>query len=78
VPEQVSSAQRDAIKAREDKERLGLEAQAYANDILPKAKGSAARQMEDAQAYKARIVADAEGEAQRFVKLLQPTSVRRA
>jgi modulator of FtsH protease HflK len=71
VPEQVSSAQRDAIKAREDKERLGLEAQAYANDILPKAKGSAARQMEDAQGYKARIVADAEGEAQRFVKLLQ-------
>ncbi len=71
VPEQVSSAQRDAIKAREDKERLGLEAQAYANDILPKAKGSAARQMEDAQAYKARIVADAEGEAQRFLKLLQ-------
>jgi membrane protease subunit HflK len=71
VPDQVSSAQRDAIKAREDKERLGLEAQAYANDILPKARGSAARQMEDAQAYKARIVADAEGEAQRFVKLLQ-------
>jgi membrane protease subunit HflK len=71
VPEQVSSAQRDAIKAREDKERLGLEAQAYANDILPKAKGSAARQMEDSQAYKARIVADAEGEAERFLKLLQ-------
>jgi membrane protease subunit HflK len=71
VPEQVSSAQRDAIKAREDKERLGLEAQAYANDILPKARGSAARQLEDAQAYKARIVADAEGEAERFVKLLQ-------
>jgi len=71
VPEQVSSAQRDAIKAREDKERLALEAQAYANDILPKAKGSAARQMEDSQAYKARIVADAEGEAERFAKLLQ-------
>jgi membrane protease subunit HflK len=71
VPEQVSSAQRDAIKAREDKERLGLEAQAYANDILPKARGSAARQAEDAQAYKARIVADAEGEAERFVKLLE-------
>jgi membrane protease subunit HflK len=71
VPEQVSSAQRDAIKAREDKERLGLEAQAYANDILPKARGSAARQLEDAQAYKARIVADAEGEAERFLKLLQ-------
>jgi membrane protease subunit HflK len=71
VPEQVSSAQRDAIKAREDKERLGLEAQAYANDILPKAKGSAARQAEDAQGYKARIVADAEGEAQRFAQLLE-------
>jgi membrane protease subunit HflK len=70
VPEQVQTAQRDAIKAREDKERLALEAQAYANDILPKAKGSAARQMEDSQAYKARIVADAEGEAERFSKLL--------
>ncbi len=44
VPEQVQSSQRDAIKAREDRERLALEAQAYANDILPKAKGSAARQ----------------------------------
>jgi modulator of FtsH protease HflK len=63
VPEQVQSSQRDAIKAREDRERLALEAQAYANDILPKAKGSAARQSEDAIAYKARIVAEAEGEA---------------
>jgi membrane protease subunit HflK len=71
VPEQVQTSQRDAIKAREDKERLGLEAQAYANDILPKAKGSASRQAEDAQAYKARIVADAEGEAARFAKLLE-------
>lgn len=71
VPEQVQSSQRDAIKAREDKERLALEAQAYANDILPKAKGSAARQVEDASAYRARIVADAEGEAERFSKLLQ-------
>jgi membrane protease subunit HflK len=70
VPDQVSNAQRDAIKAREDKERLALEAQAYSNDILPKAKGSASRQLEDAQGYKARIVADAEGEAERFAKLL--------
>jgi membrane protease subunit HflK len=76
VPEQVQSSQRDAIKAREDRERLALEAQAYANDILPKAKGSAARQSEDAIAYKARITADAEGEAQRFSKLLE--SYRRA
>jgi membrane protease subunit HflK len=71
VPEQVQSSQRDAIKAREDKERLALEAQAYANDILPKARGSASRQSEDASAYKARIVADAEGEAQRFAQLLE-------
>jgi membrane protease subunit HflK len=70
VPEQVATAQRDAIKAREDKERLALEAQAYSNDILPKARGSAARQVADAQAYRARIVADAEGEAERFSKLL--------
>jgi membrane protease subunit HflK len=70
VPEQVATAQRDAIKAREDKERLALEAQAYANDILPKARGSAARQLEDAQAYKSRITADAEGEAERFSMLL--------
>lgn len=70
VPEQVQSSQRDAIKAREDRERLALEAQAYANDILPKAKGSAARQSEDAAAHKARVVADAEGEAQRFSLLL--------
>jgi membrane protease subunit HflK len=70
VPDQVATAQRDAIKAREDRERLALEAQAYANDIIPKARGSAARQLEDAQAYKARIVADAEGEAERFSKLL--------
>ncbi len=71
VPDQVQTSQRDAIKAREDKERLGLEAQAYANDILPKARGSATRQTEDAQAYRTRIVADAEGEAARFSKLLE-------
>jgi membrane protease subunit HflK len=70
VPEQVQTSQRDAIKAREDKERLALEAQAYANDILPKAKGSAARQLEESRAYKARIEADAQGEAERFSKLL--------
>ncbi|NJD30736.1 MAG: FtsH protease activity modulator HflK [Gammaproteobacteria bacterium] len=69
VPEQVQTSQRDAIKAREDKERLALEAQAYSNDILPKAKGSAARLLADSQAYKARIVADAEGEASRFSQL---------
>ena len=71
VPDQVRPAQQDAIKAREDKERLALEAQAYANDILPKARGTAARRVQDAQAYRARVVADAEGEAQRFAQLLE-------
>jgi len=70
VPDPVAPSQQDAIKAREDKERLALEAQAYANDILPKARGAAARELQDAQAYKARKVADAEGETQRFTQLL--------
>ena len=70
VPDPVAPSQQDAIKAREDKERLALEAQAYANDILPKARGAAARELQDAQAYKARKIADAEGETQRFTQLL--------
>jgi membrane protease subunit HflK len=74
VPDQVRPAQQDAIKAREDKERLALEAQAYANDILPKARGAAARRIQDAQAYRARVIADAEGEAQRFTQLLEAYS----
>lgn len=70
VPDPVAPAQQDAIKAREDKERLSLEAQSYANDILPKAGGSAARMLQDAQAYRAQKIANAEGESQRFLKLL--------
>jgi membrane protease subunit HflK len=49
---------------------MGLAAEAYANDILPKARGAAARQLQDAEAYRARVVADAEGEADRFVQIL--------
>lgn len=70
VPEQVAPSQQDAIKAREDKVRYSLEAQAYANDILPKAKGSAGRMIQDAEAYKAQKIADATGESERFLKLL--------
>lgn len=69
-PSQVEAAVQDAIKAREDKERLAFEAQSYANDILPKARGEAVRRMQDAQAYKAQVIADAEGEASRFEQLL--------
>ena len=69
-PQQVEAAVQDAIKAREDKERLAFEAQAYANDVVPRARGAAARRLQDSEGYKARVVADAEGEAQRFEKLL--------
>ena len=69
-PDQVKSAFDDAIKAREDNERMKNEAQAYANEVVPKARGAAARVVEDAKAYRARIVAEADGESQRFVALL--------
>ena len=69
-PAQVEAAVQDAIKAREDRERLAFEAQSYANDILPKARGAAARRLQDAEAYKSRVIADAEGEASRFEQLL--------
>jgi modulator of FtsH protease HflK len=70
VPNEVSPAQQDAIKAREDRDRFSLAAQAYANDIIPRARGAATRQIQDAHAYRARKIADAEGETQRFGKLL--------
>ena len=69
-PSQVEAAVQDAIKAREDKERLAFEAQSYSNDILPKARGESVRRNQDSEAYKARVVADAEGEASRFIQLL--------
>jgi membrane protease subunit HflK len=70
VPNEVAPAQADAIKAREDREGKSLAAQGYANDLIPRARGNAVRQVNDAQAYRSRKVADAEGEADRFVKLL--------
>lgn len=69
-PTQVQAAVQDAIKAREDRDRLALEAQSYANDIVPRARGNAARQIQDAEAYRARVLNDAKGEAARFEALL--------
>lgn len=69
-PDPVEAAVRDAIRAREDKDRLSLEAQTYANDIIPRARGEAARRREDAEAYRSRVIADAEGEAARFEQVL--------
>ena len=69
-PDEVKAAFDDAIKAREDEQRLVNEAEAYRNDITPKARGSAARIREESNAYKASVIAKAEGEANRFTKLL--------
>ncbi len=65
-PEQVKDAFDDAIKAREDKERLENKAEAYANEILPQARGEAARAIANAKAYRDRVIASAEGETSRF------------
>lgn len=69
-PVEVQEAFDDVIKAREDEERLKNEAQAYANSIIPEARGRAQRMKEEAQAYKEKVIAQAEGEAQRFEYLL--------
>jgi modulator of FtsH protease HflK len=66
VPDAVQQAQRDSVKAQADRDRVILEAQAYANGILPQAEGQAARQVQDAEAYKSQIVSLATGDASRF------------
>ncbi|MEF9388263.1 FtsH protease activity modulator HflK [Ralstonia pseudosolanacearum] len=68
-PEQVQSAFDDVTKAGQDRERAISEGQAYANDVVPRAKGTAARLGEEAQGYKARVVARAEGDAARFASV---------
>lgn len=69
-PEQVKDAFDDAIAAREDEERFIREAEAYANDVLPKAQGHAERIKKEAQAYFEQAVNKAEGEVAQFEKLL--------
>ncbi len=69
-PEQVQAAFDDAVKAGQDRERQKNEGQAYANDVIPKARGSAARLKEESEAYQARVVNDAEGNAARFKQVL--------
>jgi membrane protease subunit HflK len=69
-PEQVQAAFDDVLKAGQERERLKNEAQAYANDVVPRAVGTASRLKEESQAYKARIVAQAQGDAQRFRSVL--------
>lgn len=70
-PEQVQAAFDDVLKAGQERERTKNEAQAYANDVVPRAVGSASRLKEEADAYKARIVAQAQGDAERFSSILK-------
>ena len=69
-PEQVQAAFDDVLKAGQERERAKNEAQAYANDVIPRAVGAASRLKEEADAYKSRIVAQAEGDSQRFKSVL--------
>jgi membrane protease subunit HflK len=69
-PEQVQAAFDDVLKAGQERERAKNEAQAYANDVVPRAVGSASRLKEEADAYKSKIVAQAQGDAQRFKSVL--------
>ena len=75
-PEQVQAAFDDVLKATQERERVKNEAQAYANDVVPRAVGTAARLKQEAEGYKARVVAQAEGDSQRFSSVL--TEYRKA
>ena len=55
-PEQVQAAFDDAVKAGQDKERQKNEGQAYANDVIPKARGEASRMLQDAEGYRSKVV----------------------
>ena len=65
-PEQVQAAFDDAVKAGQDRERAKNEGQAYANDVIPRARGNASRLLQEADGYKQRVIAQAEGDASRF------------
>jgi len=68
-PEQVQAAFDDAVKAGQDRERLKNEAEAYSNDVVPRARGLASRLKEEAEGYNLSVIANAEGDASRFVQI---------
>jgi modulator of FtsH protease HflK len=70
VPDAVQDAQRDAIKADKDRQRYQQEAETYRNDVLPRARGEAAKQVLDAEAYRLQVLALAQGETARFDQVL--------
>src|SRR3989475_8936623 len=69
-PEQVQAAFDDAVKASQDRERQKNEGQAYANDVIPRARGAASRLQQEAEGYKQRVIANAEGDSSRFRQVL--------
>src|SRR5262252_1241701 len=69
-PEQVQAAFDDAVKASQDRERQKNEGQAYANDVVPRARGMASRLLQEAEGYNARVIQEAEGNASRFRQIL--------
>lgn len=69
-PQQVQASFDDAVRAKQTREQLKNEGEAYANDILPKARGSAARLLEEAEGYKQAVAANAQGDASRFSQIL--------
>lgn len=69
-PEQVQAAFDDAVKAGQDRERQKNEGQAYANDVIPRASGAAARLIQESQGYKLSVIANAEGDVSRFKQIL--------
>lgn len=70
VPEAVQAAFNDAVKAGADRDRFKNEGQAYASEVIPRARGTGSRLLEEAEGYRARVVAQAEGDAQRFRSVL--------
>jgi membrane protease subunit HflK len=69
-PEQVQAAFDDAVKAGQDRERQKNEGQAYANDVIPRARGAASRLQQEADGYRQRVIVSAEGDASRFKQVL--------
>jgi membrane protease subunit HflK len=70
-PEEVQASVQDVVKAREDNQRVILEAETYRNQLIPNARGQAVRQRQDAEAYRAQVINNAEGESSRFLQILR-------
>ena len=70
APEQVQAAFDDAVRAGQDRERFKNEGEAYANDVVPRARGVAARLIEEANGYRQSVISTAQGDAARFRQIL--------